>query len=64
MTHIPIKRDKYLLGDFWKDKHDRVWKIIGIADSKFGAVFRISNGRKQITLSLDTINIFLKTKST
>lgn len=57
-----IKRDQYLLGDSWEDRNEEIWKIIGITDSSFGSVFKLSNTEKHLVLSLDSMKSYLKKK--
>ena len=57
-----IKRSKYQVGDLWRDKNEEIWKIIRIEDSKLGSIFRIKHNEKYLTLSLDSMEHFLKRK--
>ena len=60
MEHTAIKRGKYELGHYWEDKSGREWKIIKIADSELGNVFKLRSDGVYITLSEYTLENFIK----
>ena len=55
MEHTVIKRGKYELGHYGEDKSGREWKIIKIADSELGSVFKLTSDGFFITLSEYTL---------